>query len=102
MKAPLYRYQADAVAQLRTGAPTYLGFDPGLGKSRTALEAARVRGDKRILVIAPASGRYVWQSECAKWLPEMPFHMVSGIKDLGKLTNNGIVMITYGLLSIKD
>jgi hypothetical protein len=74
----LYRYQADAIPQIVRGEPTYLGFDPGLGKSRTALEAAKAKGVKRLLIVAPASGRYVWERECAKWWPEMPFSLVRG------------------------
>ena len=102
MIAPMYPYQSAAAADIVAGKQVYLGFDPGLGKSRTALDAAQRRKVKRLLVICPASGRYVWESEAKKWASGMPFHMVTGIKDLGKLKNDGIVVITYGLLSIRD
>ena len=102
MNQPLYKYQADVLPQMAAGAPTYLGFDPGLGKSRTALEAAKARGVKALLIICPASGRYVWERECRQWWPGMPFHLISGPSDLSKLRKDGIVLITYGLLSQKE
>ena len=98
----MYPFQKAVLPQMVAGKPIYLGFDPGLGKSRTALEAARARGDVRVLVIAPTSGKYVWASECAKWMPGTPFRIVEGIRDLGKLKLAGVTLITYGLLSQKD
>jgi SWI/SNF-related matrix-associated actin-dependent regulator 1 of chromatin subfamily A len=102
VNAPLYQFQATATAQIATGAPTYLGFDPGLGKSRTAIEAAKARGVKRMLVISPASGRYVWERECRLWWREMPFRIVNSIRDVGRLNGPGVTLVTYGLLSQKD
>jgi SNF2 family DNA or RNA helicase len=103
MTSSLYAYQAAVLPQMERGEPTYLGFDPGLGKSRTALEAAKRRKVRRLLVICPASGRYVWEKECRLWWPEMPFRIVQGIGYLPHLRNvKGIVLVTYGLLSQKD
>jgi len=99
---PMYPFQSAAAADIVAGKQVYLGFDPGLGKSRTALDAAQRRKAKRILVIAPASGRYVWESEARKWAPSMPFHIVSNITNLSMLKRDGIVVVTYGLLSQKD
>jgi SWI/SNF-related matrix-associated actin-dependent regulator 1 of chromatin subfamily A len=99
----LYPYQQAVLGQMKAGAPTYLGFDPGLGKSRTAIEAAKARGADTVLIVSPASGRYVWQRECARWWPGMPFRMVNGPSDLGNLRpTRGFVLITYGLLSQKE
>jgi superfamily II DNA or RNA helicase len=63
MTDPLYTFQDDAAGRAANGEQVYLGFDPGLGKSRTALETAKRRKAKRVLVICPASGRYVWEAE---------------------------------------
>jgi SWI/SNF-related matrix-associated actin-dependent regulator 1 of chromatin subfamily A len=98
----MYPFQSAAAADIVAGKQVYLGFDPGLGKSRTALESAQRRKVKRLLVIAPASGRYVWESEARKWAPTMLFSIVGGIGDLAKLKRPGIVVVTYGLLSQKD
>jgi len=101
MTEPLYPFQADAIARAAKGEQVYLGFDPGLGKSRTALEVAKERRAKRVLVICPASGRYVWEAEVRKW-GFGPVTIVTGTADLGRLKNDGIVVVTYGLISKKD
>ena len=99
MIEPLYSFQSGVIPKIVRGEPTYLGFDPGLGKSRTALEAAKAKDVKRLLIVAPASGRYVWERECRKWWPEMPFTLVRGPDDLRPRT--GALLVTYGLLSQK-
>ena len=102
----LYPYQANVIPQIARGEPTYLGFDPGLGKSRTALEAAKARGVKSLLIISPASGRYVWERECRQWWPQMPFTLIRDTADLTRHMHSqgwrGIRLITYGLLSQKN
>jgi SWI/SNF-related matrix-associated actin-dependent regulator 1 of chromatin subfamily A len=97
-----YPFQKEAVARVAKGDQVYLGFDPGLGKSRTALDAARERKAKRILIICQASGRYVWENEAKKWYPGLPVVTIRNPADLGRLGDNGLVIITYGLLSIKE
>ena len=62
-----HSFQKDAVGRVAKGDQVYLGFDPGLGEIRTALEAARYRAARRILVICPASGRYVWEEQTRRW-----------------------------------
>src|SRR6187401_2719093 len=100
MTEALYQYQSAVIPQIEAGEPTYLGFDPGLGKSRTALEADKARGVTNLLIISPASGRYVWERECARWWPGMPFRIVRGTGDLAMFRlSSGITLVTYGLLS---
>jgi SWI/SNF-related matrix-associated actin-dependent regulator 1 of chromatin subfamily A len=101
MNAPLYPFQATAIDRASDGEQIYLGFDPGLGKSRTALEIAKQRYVKRLLVIAPASGRYVWESEVRKWT-KTTARIVTGVAQLNLLAGPGIVVISYGLISQKD
>lgn len=102
----LYPYQGEVLPYIADGQPTYLGFDPGLGKSRTAIEGAKARGVKSLLIIAPASGRYVWERECKLWWPGMPFAIIRTVDDLTKHSHSegwrGIRLITYGLLSQKN
>lgn len=102
MLEPLYPYQSEAVNRIASDEQLYLGFDPGLGKSRTALEALLKRGARRILVICLASGRYVWEREAKKWAPHVPCWTINGHGDLRMLQKDGIVILTYGLLSIKN
>lgn len=93
---PLYNFQSDAITSMVKGDQVYLGFDPGLGKSRTALEGAARRGAKRVLVICHASGRYVWEKETLKWSTYQPT-IVRGPADL---KGNGVKIVTYGLISV--
>lgn len=107
MSEPLYPHQREVIAKAAAGEPVYVAHDPGLGKSRTALEGARSRGAMSILIVAPSSGRYVWERECRKWYPNAIFQIVRGPGDLGMLrpvrdTHPRIVLVTYGLLSQKD
>jgi SNF2 family DNA or RNA helicase len=95
MTAPLYKFQSAAVRQIERGEPVYLGFDPGLGKSRTALEAAQRRGAKRILVTCLASGRYVWEEQTRLWSP----YRVITVRDVKDLKGEGVFVLTYGLIS---
>jgi len=66
MDAPLLAHQAEAVEWIRGVGRGLLGDEPGLGKTRTAIEAF---DGGRVLVIAPSlileSG--TWSDELAKW-----------------------------------
>jgi SWI/SNF-related matrix-associated actin-dependent regulator of chromatin subfamily A-like protein 1 len=95
---PMYPFQMDAAARILHGDQVYLGFDPGLGKSRTALAAAMGRGMKRILVICPASGRYVWEEQTKRWSN----YRVTIVRNIQDLRKDGVVVLTYGLISQKD
>lgn len=96
---PLYTFQADAIGRILNGEQIYLGFDPGLGKSRTALVAAEASGAMRVLVLCPASGRYVWEEQTNKW-SSYPITIVRDLKDLRP--GPGVFVVTYGLISQKD
>jgi len=98
MKDPLYPFQNDAAARIAKGEPTYLGFDPGLGKSRTALEAATRRAARRILVICHASGRYVWQEQIRLW---STYHTTM-VNHPADLRGDGVKVVTYGLISMAN
>jgi SWI/SNF-related matrix-associated actin-dependent regulator 1 of chromatin subfamily A len=45
--------------------------EPGLGKSRQAILAARRVGARRMLIICPAAVRQVWVGEIVKWAPKV-------------------------------
>jgi SWI/SNF-related matrix-associated actin-dependent regulator of chromatin subfamily A-like protein 1 len=100
MTEPLYRFQIEAAARIMLGEQIYLGFDPGLGKSRTAIEAAAARGASRTLIVCPASGRYVWRAEIAKWKPGSRVVMVYKPADLK--TEADFYILTYSLISKAD
>jgi SNF2 family DNA or RNA helicase len=96
---PLYSFQEEAIERITQEEPIYLGFDPGLGKSRTALEGAYAAGARRILVLCPAIGRYVWTSETRKWLSKAAT-VVRLPSDLQR--GPGIFVLTYGLVSQRN
>ena len=95
MKEPLYDFQKTAIARIRKGEQVYLGFDPGLGKSRAALEAAMQRDAARILVICHASGRYVWEEQVRLWSG----YRCTIVKGPADLAGDGVKVVTYGLIS---
>jgi SNF2 family DNA or RNA helicase len=85
--------------RLAEGLPTYLGYDMGIGKTRTLIEAVKLRGAMRVLVICPASAVLVWKREIRLWHPGASFVVVRTAADLNKLATYAIV--THGLMSQK-
>lgn len=71
LSVPLYDYQVRGALFLACRARSILGDDMGLGKTLQALAAvellARERGISRVLVVAPASVKYQWETEIRKY-----------------------------------
>ncbi|MGL6096753.1 MAG: DEAD/DEAH box helicase, partial [Fimbriiglobus sp.] len=71
LRVPLYDYQARGALFLACRGRSILGDDMGLGKTVQTLAAvellARERGISRVLVVAPASVKYQWESEIRKF-----------------------------------
>ncbi|OWK44357.1 DEAD/DEAH box helicase [Fimbriiglobus ruber] len=71
LPVPLYDYQTRGALFLACRGRTILGDDMGLGKTIQTLAAvellARERGVSRVLVVAPASVKYQWESEIRKF-----------------------------------
>ncbi len=84
VKLPLYAYQLRGVVFLATRLRSILGDDMGLGKTVQALAAveiiARERGISRVLIVAPASVKYQWQSEIHR-LTGRDALVIEGLKD---------------------
>jgi SNF2 family DNA or RNA helicase len=96
----LYPYQEAAVRAIGTApAPTLNAFDPGLGKTRVAIETVKRRGYRRVLVFCPHSVVLVWESEVVKWWPgHPPVTIVRGPVPGG----NGVFLASYGAVSEKS
>lgn len=103
MITAMFPHQREAVFSiLDSPTSTYLGFDMGLGKTRVAIEVMRKRGGLRHLVFCPSSARLVWKAEFAKWWPEARVRILGGPKDVAHLSDPGVTLVSYGLMSQSD
>src|SRR5436190_10552430 len=96
----LFPHQEKAALRMAKGEPVYLGFDMGIGKSRTFIEAANRRGARRILILCPASARLVWRQEILRWAPGSGCVIVTKPVELN--SDARFVIITHGLLSQRE
>src|SRR5262249_34244401 len=81
LKVPLYPYQVRGAVFAACRGRSILGDDMGLGKTVQTLAAcellARERGIERVLVVAPASVKYQWETEIKKYTSR-PVQIVDG------------------------
>lgn len=93
---PYQTWASDIVAASKVA--IYNVFDPGLGKSCTALEVAKKINARRVLITGPMTATYSWRLELAKFWPEHPpFKIIRSSNDVHSYA--GVFFITYGLLS---
>lgn len=84
-RAALYPFQIDAVERA-LAAPHrrwIFNFEPGLGKTATAIETMKRANCYRILVVCPAIVRESWRREFLKWWPDKVDDV--GVIDVGRL-----------------
>jgi SNF2 family DNA or RNA helicase len=81
LRVPLYPYQMRGALFLAFRGRSILGDDMGLGKTIQTLAAAellaRERGIERVLVVAPASVKYQWETEIQKYTAR-PVQVIEG------------------------
>jgi superfamily II DNA or RNA helicase len=81
LNVPLYPYQMRGALFLAYRGRAILGDDMGLGKTAQTLAAtelmARERGIERVLVVAPASVKYQWETEIRKYT-NRPVQVIEG------------------------
>ncbi len=81
LKVPLYPYQMRGALFLACRGRAILGDDMGLGKTIQTMAAveflARERDIERVLVIAPASVKYQWDTEIRKFT-DRPVQLIEG------------------------
>lgn len=94
----LYPHQTEAVEWLATGdTRKALCDDPGLGKTISAICAARRVEARRVLVVCPTSLLWNWKAELAAWWPEALTQVVdTGSRPLDPAAR--VVITTHGLL----
>jgi SWI/SNF-related matrix-associated actin-dependent regulator 1 of chromatin subfamily A len=100
----LYPYQRALVQTIMSrDHPSYLAAEMGLGKSLVAIEVAKAREDKRILILCPAVGRLVWVRELAKWWPGMPVFVIRSYRDVSLLKETrGVFIVAYSTVSVSN
>lgn len=78
MSEALYSHQRDGARILAAAQKHMLGDTPGLGKTRTLLEATRLCGARHTLVVVPAIVRTHWRAEIfAMGLPQEAYTVAS-------------------------
>jgi SNF2 family DNA or RNA helicase len=81
LRVPLYPYQMRGALFAAFRGRCILGDDMGLGKTVQTLAAAellaRERGIERVLVVAPASVKYQWETEVRKYT-DRPVQVIEG------------------------
>lgn len=84
LRIPLYDYQLQGAIFLACRGRSILGDDMGLGKTPQTMAAiellARERGIRRVLVVAPASVKYQWETEIRKFT-ERSVQVIEGLKE---------------------
>jgi len=91
----LYPHQTTGVAWLRERKVGILADEQGLGKTITALVAAR--GLSRVLVVVPTVVLWNWEAEAVAWLDSPVVQVVdNGRVEIDPLVD--IVVVTHGLL----
>jgi len=100
MTQPLFPHQQEGADRLAARVPTYLGFDMGIGKTRTFIEAVLLRAAKRVLIVCPASAVLVWKREIGLWAPGSTFVIVRSVADLAKPAR--FFIVSHGLMSQKQ
>lgn len=68
----LYPYQTRGVDRALSEKRLLINFKPGEGKTPTAIEAMRLAGASKILIVCPAIVRDTWKQEFDTWWPNRP------------------------------
>lgn len=98
MNQPLFPHQEEGAIRIAQGRPTYLGFDMGIGKSRTFIDATlRLTKPPRVLILCPSTALHVWRSEIDKWAHGAPAAVATKPAHLNG--RQRFTIVTHGMLS---
>lgn len=95
-----YQHQREGLQFLvRRQMRALVGDEMGLGKTGTAIGAAIATGAKRLLVVAPANARWVWDREIRGWADDPPIRHIEGALIDEELPEVGWVIVTFDSLT---
>lgn len=99
LKKELYPYQKVGVEFLiASGGRAIVADAPGLGKTAQALAYIKHMGYKRSLVVSPASVKFAWQNEVAKWT-NLSCVVIDSKTDISKIDSSiAVWIINYDIL----
>jgi SWI/SNF-related matrix-associated actin-dependent regulator 1 of chromatin subfamily A len=89
-------FQKAGVAYLRSNPRALLADSMGLGKTCSAIAGMLTHGVHRFLVVCPASLKYNWRNELARWAPGLTSVVVMGRKHADFTAD--VVIVNYDLL----
>lgn len=100
----LYPYQRVGVAWLNSVGKGILADEQGLGKTVTAVNAARMANPKKGLIICPNSKKDDWSRHVKVWIPGAKVEILEGTADeRGSILKNweeGYLVCNYTIASI--
>lgn len=97
IKGTLYNYQKDCIKFLcSAGGRAIIADDPGTGKSAESLGYIVHSKKRKVLIVCPASMKYVWEAEIAKWTSLTSYVITPKDKLLPNESN--IYIINYDIL----
>lgn len=94
--AGAYAYQVKGVEWLSAHPKALLGDDMGLGKTLQVLLALDTNA--RAIVVCPASLKYNWRAEIARWRPDFSAVVLSGRAGFRVPSPGEVVIVNYDIL----
>ena len=77
-------HQKEATKFLLSRKKCILSLDMGLGKSLTSIVASLMYGNKKVLVICPASIKTNWKNELMRFVDEDKINIIKGFNEMNK------------------
>lgn len=98
--AGLYPYQVRGVEFLAVRDRALLADDMGLGKTAQTLLA--LDAERGTIVVCPASLKYVWRDEAARWRPDLTVAVLAGRGSFRLPVAGEIVVINFDILPTEE
>ncbi len=80
----IMEHQKEATKFLLSRKKCILSLDMGLGKSLTSIVASLMYGNKKVLVVCPASIKTNWKNELMRFVDEDKINIIKGFNEMNK------------------